>query len=349
VSDPRRPGAGESALGTRCVAELGALIDALPGYLEQAVAGALPERPDRLGTVVTTGIGASEPPARFLASLLVAGGVPAQFTATSVFTRGEVPRGDLLVSFSQGLSPNALLTLARPFGFRERWLVTSVGPATQPADKRAQRARLEADGVRVVCLPPSEEPAWLVRIAGPTVAALGALRIAARLLGDPTLAREAEGAPLAYARGCLPESHAPAPLASGRALALIALGTPHEAALAHRCKLMEALLVPEPPVWDVLQFAHGPLQAYFEAPLTLLSLECEADQDLARRLGATLAPDRHELRRLIAPGRGPCTWFSHAAAIDHLLHEALAAAPRDLNEWPGKRCDGPLYDLGKVP
>jgi hypothetical protein len=349
VSEPRGHGAGESALGARCVAQLGASIDTLPGLLEQALAGALPERPERLGTVVTTGIGASEPPARFLASLLVAGGVPAQFCATSAFARGELPRGDLLVSFSQGLSPNALLALGQPYGFSARWLVTSVGPATARADKRAQRAQLEADGVHVVCLPPSDEPAWLVRIAGPTVAALGALRIAARLLGDPALAQEAEGAPHAYARGCLPASHAPAPLASARALALIALGTPHEAALAHRCKLMEALLVPEPPVWDVLQFAHGPLQAYFAAPLTLLSLECDGDHDLARRLGATLAPERHELRRLIAPGRGPGTWFSHAAAIDRLLHETLSAAPRDLNEWPGKRCDGPLYDLGKLP
>jgi hypothetical protein len=349
MSAPRGPSAGEPALGARCVAELGALIDALPGLLEQAVAGELPERPARLGTVVTTGIGASEPPARFLTQLLVAGGVPAQFVATSAFARGEVPRGDLLVSFSQGLSPNALLALGQPFAFSTRWLVTAVGPATQPADKRAQRAQLEAGGVSVVCLPPSEEPAWLVRMAGPTVAALGALRIAAHLLGDRALADAAEGAPLAYARGCLPESHAPTPLTSGRALALIALGTPHEAALAHRCKLMEALLVPEPPVWDVLQFAHGPLQAYFAAPLTLLSLECEGDHDLACRLGATLAPERHELRRLIAPVRGPCTWFSHAAAIDQLLHKTLCAAPRDLYEWPGKRCDGPLYDLGKTP
>lgn len=349
MSELRAPGACELEASQRCLQELATLIEELPRALEQALQAALPARPDRLGSVITTGIGASEPPARLLASLLVEGGVLARFCATSAFTRSEPPRGDLLVSFSQGLSPNALLPLSEPEGFRARWLVTSVGGSTPAAHKRNQRARLEAEGVAVVCLPPVDEPAWLVRIAGPTVAALGAFRLAAHLLGDADLLGQIEAAPDAYARGCIAPGDVGSPLPTRKPLGLITLGAPPESALAHRCKLMEALLVPEPPVWDVLQFAHGPLQAHFGAPLTLLTLEGPGDDALQRRLAATLAPGRHTLRRLIAPAAGPTLWFHHAAAIDQLLVSSLRAEPRDLYHWPGQRCDGPLYDLEKFP
>jgi len=333
----------------RCVAELGRTLAELPAQLDAALAADLPARPSALRSVVTTGIGASEPPARLLAALLVEGGVCARFCPTSSFVRGaRAPSGALLVSFSQGLSPNALLALGASQQFGERWLLTSVGTHTPRPEKRALRARLEAEGVHVVCLPPADEPAWLVRVAGPTVAALGALRLAAHLLADTGLARIAEAAPRAYRRGCVLRHGEDAPLPS-HALALVSLDAPLEGALAHRCKLMEAQLVPEPPVWDVLQFAHGPLQAYYASPLTLLILESQGDDELTRRLMATLDPARHGVRRLIAPKGGLAAMFSHAAAIDQLLYASLSARPRDLYDWPAKRGDGPLYDLGKCP
>ena len=346
------------AHAVRC-RESGALfadtISRIPAWLEEATHAALPARPGTLGAIVTTGIGASEPPARLLAALLVQAGFAARFCSTSAFAHAQPPRGDLLVSFSQGLSPNALLALGETHGFARRWLVSSVGPDSPQPEKRAQRALLEARGIEVICLPPAREPAWLVRLAGPTVAALGALRIAALLGALPSLQDDIELAARAYREGCREPSPEFARLAAREGalpeepLAFITLGASLEGALAHRCKLMETLLVPEPPVWDVLQFAHGPLQAYFAAPLTLLVLEGPSDGELVARLASTLDASRHTLRRLISPYTGPAGLFAHAAAVDTLLAATLAARPRDLTDWPAKRGDAPLYELGRTP
>jgi hypothetical protein len=73
---------------------------------------------------------------------------------------GEAVRGDVLVVYSQGLSPNARIALAQTAHFCDTLLLTSTeGPLTE-----ALRAR----GVHVVLLEPrAPEAGLLLRVAGP--------------------------------------------------------------------------------------------------------------------------------------------------------------------------------------
>jgi len=315
-------------------------IASLPEQLAQALVAPLPARPAQAyQTVVTSGIGASEGPARLLSALLAERGVAARFSPLSDFECRPHVHGELFVLFSQGLSPNARLPLEHAGHFGTRWLVTSVDGGAAPA-KRELLAQFTARGFVPIVLPPASEPGTLVRLVGPTVAMLGALRIAALLLDDARLLARTLEAPHAY--------HTPPssePLA-GQPLAIVSVGVPLECANAQRWKLLEALLRWDPPVWDVLQFAHGPLQAFHERRLTLLVLERGRGSPLVPRLQATLNGALHRVVHLTSEHDDELACFEHAAAIDALILRTLRASPRDLFDWPARNGDGPLYGLG---
>lgn len=217
----------------------------MPEALAQALHSPLPALTAPPRSIVTSGIGASEGPARVLAAVLAEAGMAARFCAMSRFATAP-PTAELLVVFSQGLSPNARLALDGAHRCAARWLVTSVDPAcSSPAKRELLRAFAERGFVPFV-VPPKTEQDTLVRFIGPTVATLAALRLAALLLGDRARAERLAGAPRAY--GACAEA---APL-DDSPLALVTIGTSAEQAYAHRWKLLEALLRGDPPVWDVL-------------------------------------------------------------------------------------------------
>lgn len=180
----------------------------------------------------------------------------------------------------------------------------------------------------------------LVRLVGPTVATLAALRLAAHLAGDERTRAQLEGAASAY-RVDLDESR----VLEGP-LALVTAGVASEVAQAQRWKLLEGLSVEDPPVWDVLQIAHGPLQSFHARPLTLIALATPPALPLLDRLESTLVPGRHRLLRSVATHEGPLSALEHAAYVDALLLSTLRADPRDLYDWPARGMDLPLYGLG---
>lgn len=308
--------------------------------------------------IVTTGIGASEGPARLLASTLLDSGVAAQFVPLASFAMAA-PAGDLLVMFSQNLSPNARLALTAQHAFKARWLVTSLGftAADAAADNpinhetsapsgAVERLRflqtLRSQGVVPIVAPPASEDGMLVRVVGPTVASLIALRLA-HVLGAETLAHVPfEAAAEAYAS---PVSMQPLPSIP---CALIAAGVSIESVHGQRWKLLETLLRGDPPVWDVLQVAHGPLQWFHEQPMLLLALATTSSTALLDRLEAILSPARHRLVRIVATRSDVLACFEHAAAIDACVLATLRQAPRDLFDWPGRGADGALYRLGEA-
>lgn len=313
-------------------------IDVLPAALAGALECSLPALPVRPRSVLTSGIGASEGPARVLAATLAEEGLAARFCPISRFAAAQ-PTAELLVLFSQGLCPNARLALAGAERCAARWLVTSVDPAASPAAKREQLAAFCERGFVPVVVPPLAEAATLVRLVGPTVAMLAALRVAAHLLGDAGRGARLGGAPAAYRAR---EALAPLDLAP---LALVTIGTPAEQAHAHRWKLLEGLLRGDPPVWDVLQFAHGPLQTFHRRRLNLLVLETGAGSALLERFERTLDAEHQRVLHVPSTHRDELAFFEHAAAIDALLLATLEAAPRDLFDWPARGGDGPLYGL----
>lgn len=339
-----------------CQALLAERLRSLPDQL-RAVPAVLPADLMRAGAgsrrVVVTGGGLSEGPARFLVALLRQRlSARAEFVPQSEFAVRALPDlGDTLVLFSQGLAPNARLPLPHASRFAETIIFTSVVPDAHAPAGDVRRAAFEAQrqGVRLVVLPPAEENGLLLRIVGTAVQCFAAALMVNRLAVDA--GHRDDCAHL----DAVPEVYrAPAPgfsLVDGDALpevAIVAAGRYAEFAFGLRWKLLEGLHLPDPPVWDVLQVAHGPFQQLFHRPLTLLALErsdAPHEAPLLERLEAVLQPGRHRLLRLPARLPSPYAWFEHDAQLDALVIDAIGRRGIDLAQWPGKGMDGPLYGV----
>jgi hypothetical protein len=305
-----------------------ARLGALPAALVASDAVRLPAS---LGPTTTTGIGASEAPARILAEALVARGVPSRFVPLSAFALTP-PSGDSLVVFSQGLSPNAHLPLAAAERFARRYVVTSV----DPSDGAALEPFVAA-GFTPLVAPPREERGLLVRLVGPVVAALLALRWG----GEKITGAEAADA---YRRGRARPGVVLEPSA------LVLAGVSPEHAHLYRWRLLETLLAGDPCMWDVLQIAHGPLQAFHDEACALLAFEHGSGAALVDRLEAILVPGRHVLHRLRAEAPcAACALFELVGVLDSCLVTTLRARPRELRLARFAGLDAPLYSLRRAP
>jgi hypothetical protein len=302
--------------------------------------------------VVVTGVGLAAGPARAAAGMLASVGVPARFEPLSAFACGA-PRGQALCVFSQGLSPNARLAMSRVGAYERGLLVTSerVTSREEGAHDRALGRWLEAGG-RVWGLPPDEvEGGMLLRVIAPICASLGAARLAARLGRARGVHAgwfdELERVPERYARALA----APVlPPRGDRSLALVTVGS--SGALAHGLmwKVMEALWREPPMCVDVMDFAHGPLQALEGRSALVLAMHApgQAPDALVGRLGEVLG-SAHELARVRAEGSGPLAHFEFDAALNAWVCEELRGFAGDLGEWPAKGRDEALYGLRTAP
>ncbi len=327
-------------------ASLAARIAALPGIAAasaraDATALVLPGSVDR---VVTTGIGTSEAHARVLAQVVSERtGRGIRFVPSSALLEpGPERAAETLVVFSQGLSPNASLVLAHA----ARWRHVVV--ATAAADD-ARLAPLRDRGVTVVPFAGTDEYETLVRVTGAVTGHLCALRLA-RALGadlpiDPDRLEGAlAGAPATAAGVTTAMLAAP--------LAFIVSGTYGELILNLRLKVLEGMLRPLPPAWDILHLAHGPFQQAVSAPATFLALtrpDAVDEAPLLARFEAMLDPRRHALVRLAATLPGPLAVLEHEMALNALLLRDLADRGLDQVRWPGRGADGPLYRLAELP
>ena len=320
----------------------------LPACLAEVAEGLAPE-PRTGEAFVVTGIGGSEGPARAMAALLRATwGVRAAFVPLSAFLVGE-PRalGEVLVVFSQALSPNARLALARAGEFERALLFTS-------SLAEDARALLHAN-VRVVELPAAggaareaieAEQGTLVRLLGPATAMLAAaLSTGAASPSDVPALLAALGSAEARAREAIA---APSDAELEGPVAFVTAGGYGELCAAIATHWLEALYATRPPILDVLELAHGPFQAFYDRPILLVALERgDAERPLFDRLASMLVPGRHRLVRLTSSLPAPLAPLDHLAQAHELVCRAIRARPRDLFTWPGNGHDGPLYHLGK--
>jgi len=331
-------------------------VRALPAALraDAGVRGALPAGVRR---VVATGAGSSAAHARFLAQLLAEhAGLAARVEPLGRFA--APPPADaadtLLVVFSQGLSPNAWLALAAPAAWQGVVLVTA--SATLPGERGAALAKACAAGVSLWTMPAGDQEfGTLVRMAGPMAGYVTALRLA------EALARAAgrDATPLAY-DGARVASRIED--AAARVDALVPpldltaappsfVTTGSYGALVQNLplKLLEGLLVPLPPVWDVLELAHGPLQQAHAGRATFLALarpDAVAEPELMARLAAALDPERHALIRLPATLPAPLAIFEHEALVNALVLRTIAERGVEQVRFPGRERDAALYDVG---
>jgi len=329
----------------RSLATLTERVASIPEALRAAADVTLPMLHRAPRTVVATGIGASEGPARLLVRTLADAGVAARFEPLARFAITS-PTAELLVVFSQNLSPNARLALTAEHRFGARWLVTSAGYAPGVSARESLVDGFRAQGILPILVPPAAEDGMLIRVVGPAAASLVGLRIAAAITGDASALPNPQDAVDGYnAAGTLATPVVTEAL-SAQPLALITAGVSAEAVHGHRWKLLETLLRDDPPVWDVLQVAHGPLQTIHDRPMTLLVLSTPRAAHLVSRLRTALCRKHHEVRVWSATHDNALSFFEHAAAIDACLLATLRAHPRNLFTWPGRGGDAPLYDLG---
>jgi creatinine amidohydrolase len=119
-------------------------------------------------------------------------------------------------------------------------------------------------------------------------------------------------------------------------LALVTSGTYGELVQNLQYKLMEGMLLPMPPVWDVLHLAHGPFQQRVAGPATFLMLtrpDAPGEDAALDRFATMLDPDRHTLVRLVAEHAAPLALFEHEAMLNALM---LQVTPRAaLTRWRG--------------
>lgn len=332
----------------------------LPDVVWQLITSSIKFAPiERIGSrrIVVTGSGASEGPARYLAALLRNTlSLSAGFLPTSAFIAPVAQSSDdILIVFSQGISPNARLALRQASKFGNVILFTGIYPEGRSPEARLV-SELRLGGSAVHVLPPEDESGLLVRILGPATATLAAALFAksvAESLGKvwPDDGLEALPDHLADARtrsvSAAEGLEADWPL---RPWALVTAGDYADLCGGLPWKWMTALYSPAPPVWDVLQIAHGPLQHFYTEPMTLVGLERNNEGDDARlldRLEKVLVPGRHKLIRLRSAFAGPTAVLDHDAQCNWLLLRSLEERSVDLSSWPGRGLDGPLYQLGR--
>ncbi len=313
-------------------------IATLPAALAAALATPLPAGSERLAGMerfVVTGGGMSEGPARVLVALLRRAGRDAAFVPQSRFVDWPEPPAARtgLVLFSQGLAPNARLPLPHASSFGTSLLVTSLH---------------DVPGMDTVwTLPPACEDRLLLRVVGPSVALCAALRVAQAITG---LEENLSSLPQIVAQR-LAE---PAPDLFGgarRPIALIVDDRLGDVAMPLRWKLLEALRVGDPPVWDVLQVAHGPLQSFYDHETTLLLVRgAPARHDaLYERLRRVLRPALHHVVELRATLPGDAAIVELDAALDAAVLATLRNHHLPLDDWPSRGLDGPLYDVSCRP
>lgn len=316
----------------------------------EEVASGLAEEGRTGEAFVVTGIGASEGPARAMAALLRATwGVRATFLPLSAFlVRSARAHGDVLVVFSQSLSPNARLALRRAREFARTVVFTSAS-AQEDLERILAGAR-----ARVVTLPSkggrardaiAKEDGTLVRLLGPASAMLAAaLWTGASHAADlPALLEAIRTAPARAreATGAVTDAEL-----EGR-VALVTAGGYGEMCVGVSTYWLEALYAPRPPVLDVLELAHGPFQSFYDASIVLVTLEGAGpvETQVFDRLARMVVPERHRLVRLTSALPPPLAPLDHLMQVHELVCRAARARPRDLAEWPGRGRDGPLYDI----
>jgi creatinine amidohydrolase len=289
--------------------------------------------------VVATGVGSSAAHAALLVHELRRTRRDAAVVPLSMFLAPPpAAPDDVLVVFSQGLSPNARLALVTADRWRRVVVVTAV-------TDEARLAPLRATGVVVHTIDGADEFGTLVRVVGPMTGYVAALALASAL-GGPAMPEPAALA-AAVAESATPDVPADA---FGGPLALVTSGTYGELVSNLAFKVMEGLLVPMPPVWDVLHLVHGPFQERFAARATFLALtrpDAPGEDDALDRFAAMLDPSRHALIRMPARFPSPRALLEHEVAFDRIVLRAIAARAVDQVRWPGRDRDAPLYQLAR--
>jgi hypothetical protein len=321
------------------------LPDALARAFKEAHANAHLAAPVSMTTQwIVTGVGASEGPARLLASTLRDVGFTARFASVTYFLGKTPPRGDVLVVVSQKLSPNGCIPLAHTAAFTNTILVTSV---VEPAQALALRS-LTTHALEVVLHGPEEDEGGLfLRVLGPSLAAAACVALAVRAAKSAGFEEpawwSARSKVAENTRAILQRGHKQTP----GVLAFLAAGENLERIFGAKSKLIEGLGYERVSFWDTCGFVHGPFQSVYGTHMTLL-LASEKDDVASQLLWQRLLqilPAKHETVHFESELSGPLAYFAYDAHAFAWVAGCLEQNPRSLLSWPGQNADGAIYEL----
>ena len=326
----------------------------IPELIARTLSQPVPIAPAELAksTIVVTGAGIAAGPARFLATYLRHEyGLAARYCPPSAFAfEGSRPSGETLIVFSQGLSTNAQMVLEHASHYAHVTLVTASTADASGTLAQRRVAELVEAGVQLVTHGPKREEGMLVRVLGPIASSLQSVRWATGF-GKAANLKSSLKALASVVEAAQEEASKVITSVNPELffgdVAFVTIGGYGDACRGLSWKWMEGLWTAEPAIWDILQVAHGPLQTFWDREITLIALtdDSQATDALLARLRGVIHPDRHHLIQLKAWTPGALGIFEHGAALDRLMLAALKVRPRDLESWPGKGADEPLYGL----
>lgn len=349
---PEPRGANVELIADRCAQ----IPDLLRGQARRPLIWPLRSVP--ASEVLVSGVGLSEGPARVLAQLVRARvGLASRFVPLSRFALGPpAVEQSTLVIFSQGVCPNARLALRAAARAEQALVVTGLDDGELLACCPELGGALNSGRLAVLTIPPEREDRLLLRVQTPAVANFAAFALAdalAACVGAPRFGLGLREVPETV-DAVMDREFSPSPLDAARWLAhpiaLISADETTELLQGLSWKLMEGLWRPLPPIFEALQYAHGPFQAYFGKTLHLVALfagTSPALRELARRLFEVARSAGHSVEVVWAVHPDERAIFEFDAYLNRRLIEALRTVERDLSRWPGHGQDGPLYQFDR--
>jgi creatinine amidohydrolase len=332
-------------------------IGEVPQYLQQCLKSSIvrPFAPARGRQVVITGIGSSEAAAKYLATLLNRSGlISAEYLPTAAFY-GKLPPASAakeFVVFTQGLSPNAQISLERRDQFSSLTLVTSSTLAGQRQSGKLDRAQLLQtlidEGTTIVTHPLEDEFEILPRIIGPICALLTAWRLAQSILYGEALSVKIE--PLLQQAW---EVALPADAVLDQCAEELLEGTDfyftnNSSLYAQNlaAKVLETVFRSPPRIRDVFDYSHGPFQAERAHPQHRWIFTCAvaSETDLYARL-QPLFERINSPQVILSPLPEPFAVFYYERFLNEVVLRAARMSGQDLINWPGKSEDGEGYSL----
>lgn len=298
---------------------------------------------------VVTGVGSSAAHARFLAHLFAEyTDIRALFAPLSRF-HGPLPvtwRKRGLAVFSQGLSPNVTLAIQQACRFERCVLFTAVGSSRTGARTQDHERLRSVPELEFVHFPLEDEYTTLTRVVGPLLGCLAALRYVERVapgaLGAVSAEQIVRALENAQQQGV--RFAECAQVVRNAEIAFLACPPWPELGSNLQSKFVEGLFWPQPPIWDALEFAHGPYQQWLTRRRPVMILESEPNE-LLERARSMLEPEFTLTLRASLPGAYALLEFEYA--ISWMVVKLIERFGVDQIAWPGRGSDGPLYDYAR--
>ncbi len=311
---------------------------------------------DRAAHFTVTGIGSSEAHAKFFMDLIN------RYTPSSatflnlsnfytILPKTPKEKKSILVVFSQGISPNALLAINQRHLFKELILFTSI-TATDLQSPRANLIKtLKIEGHTVIEFPLENEYTLLIRIIGPLAGYLAVIQFINHNWHECIKLLPYNNSDLIQAiknaDNNIPKS-AINILEKMKQGSVFLMPAPLCLYAQNLCyKLLEGLFIPQPTVVDYLSFSHGIFQQLITnpRPIVIFKENTIESQLLYVRAKSMIEDTKSEIIEITSELPPPWNIFEYEATLNHLALKGIEKWSIDQIAWPGKSLDHNLYDI----